>query len=85
MIKQEGYHDCEAALALKYPQDKMLKLLHRKKNLAVACKNPNYIDESVSQLVDCMKANDAATSEIEKGLLSWCYGNWPQYISFNFF
>lgn len=66
---QEGYFDCQMAIEHGYPEEKLLKLLQRKKSLAVACKNQEYVDESIDALVELMRNSNMAPEEIEKGML----------------
>lgn len=45
----------------------MLKLLQRKKSLAILCHNPEYISESTQELVELMTQQNATNEDIAKG------------------
>lgn len=44
----------------------MLKLLQRKKSLAILCHKPEYINESIQELVELMKQQNATNEDVAK-------------------
>lgn len=74
--------DCQLAIENKYPNEKMLKLLQRKKSLAISCQNPDYIRETIDELAELMKKQNATDEDIEKGKqIQWQL----EYIKVNLF
>ena len=63
---EEGYHDCQMAIKFNYPNDKLLKLLHRKVFFAIVNRNRDHVIESIRELEELLQAGDYGAGEQTK-------------------